>query len=180
MDNAGKDMRNNGEWKDALFLFLRKLDYGRQEPLYGIRKYLSRLFYIKGSDREDPCPGKSARELAQLYVDAFHASHPSCNGIRTDYGEGETFHCGLDYDSQTLMPVLSATHCFSGGGYCVRLFYSRNGEYVIKGPAYPYSEVLVKGETPVDMCSEAVFCRYQHFYAAANEISRLIRQYNNS
>lgn len=134
----------------------------------GLDKLTGKAPYIPhGYVRDEPM-GKRA----QRYVDAFNKKHSL--GNRVDYDNGESYHAGMNYQSDTYDPVLSQTS-FDGSAIAqMRKAYDKNGGYKEWGISYPYSEAGYTGEYSGD--NQDILRRQKEFPGLRDEIGGKVAQ----
>ena len=165
-------------WEDDYNQAMDKLDYQNNKNEYDSKKWYQKILaMVSGNKPKDPNPDKTLEQLLNGYVDAFNREHNI--GKRDEYGNGETFHSKMNYNTDTKMPVLKGTYSDGNTAYQSRRAFKNDGSHEEWGVSYPYSEF---GVTMKDIPSDAhdgAKRKYQQFNKNTKEISDVINRRNN-
>lgn len=111
------------KYQDLFILMNDRLAYDKALSEYNSRSKMYRLFH---KAPVAPC-SKTARELAQEYTEEFNRAHNL--QIRRDYGNGDSSWIELNYDGNSLRPVVRAVMVYHGCIFESRKFYTENGDF---------------------------------------------------
>lgn len=123
-------------WQEALLLCLLKKSFEKKTTVSRVasrrertRAMYNRLVYA------DPCRGLTAEGLALHYVRLFNKQY-GYGSKRKDFPSGETFQAICRYQSETLLPVISAAYFDSGAVMFVeKRCFEADGTYRIEMPS---------------------------------------------
>jgi hypothetical protein len=166
------------KWEEDYNAAMDKYDYENNKAEYDSKKWYQKIAaMISGNKPKDPNPQQTLKALLDGYVEAFNKEHGI--GKRSEYGNGETFHSRMAYQSDNKQPVLRATYN-SGDGYIQqsRKAFRNDGSKEEWGIAYPYSEMGVTGDEAPRNAHDSAKWEYNKFKRNQDEISNVIKNRN--
>lgn len=171
----------NEAWDSDYNAAMDKRDYEKDLELYNSKKWYQKIAaLLSGKKPKDSNPDSTLKELLDNYVKAFNKEHGI--GRRINYGNGDSYHSAMKYNSDTKEPVLSGTYYDGDNGvaYQSRKGFKSDGSKEEWGVSYPTSEFGITQDTAPDNASDDIKRHYNRFKSHQDEISNVIKNRNKN
>ncbi|MDO4800930.1 MAG: hypothetical protein Q4A15_02070, partial [Prevotellaceae bacterium] len=160
----------NENWFDTYRAAMQKQQYDKATEAYQELPAIRKMFTAAP---HDPSPETTAESLAQKYVQQFNAAYSI--GQRKDFPNGESLQITMNYNTESLQPVLVMTYYDGACAFQERKAFESDGTKKDWPIEYPYSEFGITGRQ-TDLSHSANRETIERGYALYDKLTEVIGQ----